>query len=212
MCLCFSRVSFSAVSLCFSCVSVSAMFLCFSRMSLCFTRRAESQVSVQMWTTYSRVKTYNVEHSSKSASLHHSSTLISLITPALLDWPRHWPHVHVMLTTRPCHAYHMSSWPHVTLTTCPRHVHVTVNTIIRVSLRSHGHLARQARGAGTVSDKGGQRFLDKIRREAPKIFFLNLPLALRIPCVSVCLYNNFQPWHFGINSSSRMPRVWQVFQ
>jgi len=27
------------------------------------------------------------------------------------------------------------------------------------------------RGAGTVSGQGGQRFLEKIRREAPKIFF-----------------------------------------
>jgi len=121
------------------------------------------------------------------------------------------------------------------------HVHASTTVMAQKSLCSHCCLHR---GTGTVSGQGGQRFLEKIRRQAPKFFFqfvhpgfqfahhgfnsmggqkpssdyLNYlnkrlkanrsyhysPLAVRTPCISVCLYNHFQPRHFGVNNSSRM--------
>jgi len=51
----------------------------------------------------------------------------------------------------------------------------------------------QTRGAGTVSGQGGQRFLEKIRREAPK-FFLNLPtLVFSLPTLDLIAWVGKDP-------------------
>jgi len=46
-------------------------------------------------------------------------------------------------------------------------------------------IASYSRGAGTVSGQGGQRFLEKIRREAPKNFFSLPTLVFILPTLDL---------------------------